>query len=83
MRNIVIAMLCIVETDAMPLPTWPDLAQRLPSAYPSAPFVYDGAIDTASLSGKTVLYRDRQGWCPYIERLWLALEEGDELELSA
>ena len=60
----------------MSFPTWPDLAKRLPSAVePSAPSVYDAVTtDAASLSGKTVLYRDQQGWCPYIERLWLALE---------
>ena len=76
MRNLVFAAAMLIETDAMSFPTWPDLAKRLPSAVePSAPSVYDAVTtDAASLSGKTVLYRDQQGWCPYIERLWLALE---------
>ena len=30
--------------------------------------------DPEALEGKTVLYRDRNGWDPYAERLWLALE---------
>ena len=33
----------------------------------------DAATEDA-LAGRTVLYRDRNGWCPYCERVWLALE---------
>ena len=25
-------------------------------------------------SGMAVLYRDKNGWCPYSERVWLGLE---------
>ena len=66
------------------LPTWSDLERRLPSSvHPADPAVYhsvrdndgldvtDAAVD---LEGKTVLYRDSNGWCPYSQRVWLALE---------
>ena len=57
------------------LPSWPDLEKRLPSSIAADPAVFDGAtVSEADLAGKTVLFRDRNGWCPYAERAWLALE---------
>ena len=54
--------------------SWSDLERRLPSSS-IAPAVFDAAtVSDASLEGKTVLFRDRNGWCPYVQRAWLALE---------
>ena len=60
-------------------PSWSSLQQRLPSALAPEPLVIDSAlqpapIDEALLAGQVVLYRERNGWCPYSERVWLALE---------
>ena len=53
--------------------SWPDLAARLPSA---APPLIDSALapDEPALDGTLTLFRERHGWCPYSERVWLALE---------
>ena len=54
--------------------SWPDLAARLPSAAP--PHLIDSALapDKPVLDGTLTLFRERHGWCPYSERVWLALE---------
>ena len=54
--------------------SWPDLAARLPSAAPS--HLIDSALapDKPVLDGTLTLFRERHGWCPYSERVWLALE---------
>ena len=56
-------------------PSWAELEARLPSSRAPGPAVLgaDAATEDA-LAGRTVLYRDRDGWCPYCERVWLALE---------
>ena len=58
------------------LPSWSELEAELPSAVDtSGPIVIAAdAADADDLTGKTVLYRDACGYCPYSERLWLALE---------
>ena len=52
----------------------PDLAARLPSAAP--PHLIDSALapDKPALDGTLTLFRERHGWCPYSERVWLGLE---------
>jgi hypothetical protein len=56
-------------------PSWADLEVRLPSSVAAAgQAVYDSTVQADVLKGKTVLFRDRNGWCPYAERVWLALE---------
>ena len=57
--------------------SWPDLAARLPSAAP--PLLIDSALapDKPMLDGTLTLFRERHGWCPYSERVWLALEYKD------
>ena len=54
--------------------SWPDLAARLQSAAP--PHLIDSALapDKPVLDGTLTLFRERHGWCPYSERVWLALE---------
>ena len=60
---------------AVRTPSWPNLEKRLPSSVAAAPAIFDAAtVSAADLAGKTVLFRDRNGWCPYAERAWLALE---------
>ena len=52
--------------------TWTELERRLPSAVtnigPEAPFNAEEA------KGRVVLFRDSNAWCPFSERIWLALE---------
>jgi glutathione S-transferase len=75
-RNAV--MLCtitllIIPTNAL---TWQALEAQLPKAPP--PTIIDAVHHRSSpppLPDETiVLYRERNGWCPYSERVWLALE---------
>lgn len=57
--------------------SWAELEKRLPSAKHQEPVVYNSTCSGSNklnLEGKLVLYRDRNGWCPYAERVWLALE---------
>uniref|UniRef100_A0A7S1YZM1 Uncharacterized protein n=1 Tax=Trieres chinensis TaxID=1514140 RepID=A0A7S1YZM1_TRICV len=56
-------------------PSWSDLEARLPSALVPGPAVYGvgEGPEAADLKGKTVLYRDSNGWCPHSEQAWLAL----------
>merc|ERR1719272_1432416 len=57
--------------------TWDALEARLPSSLAAEPLVVDAALDQerpALTDGGLVLYRERNGWCPYPERVWLALE---------
>ena len=70
------AWVLVAWTEALSVPTWSDLERRLPSSVdPSRPAVYHASsVDDAELRGKTVLWRDRRGWCPYAERVWLAFE---------
>ncbi len=58
------------------IPSWKDL-----SSMPNFDFEQPVAINGASYSsrpstteGNPTLYRERHGWCPYSERIWLALE---------
>lgn len=52
--------------------TWTDLERRLPTSVtnigPEAPFNAEQA------KGRVVLFRDSNAWCPFSERIWLALE---------
>jgi len=56
--------------------SWSDLESLVPSSVDLArPAVYHAdTVSAAALAGKTVLFRDANGWCPYAERVWLALE---------
>ena len=56
-------------------PTWEELEARLPSATAPEPPVIDSVLSSSEpvLDG-LVLFRERHGWCPYSERVWLALE---------
>ncbi|OLP97144.1 Glutathione S-transferase L1 [Symbiodinium microadriaticum] len=55
--------------------SWADLEERLPSAVAQEPLLIDSVLqpDKPDLKGLT-LFRERNGWCPYSERVWLALE---------
>ncbi|GMI14660.1 hypothetical protein TrVE_jg1550 [Triparma verrucosa] len=54
-----------------------DYATRLPSSSVPEPLVYDTALNPSpppSSPDRPVLFRERNGWCPYSERAWLAFE---------
>lgn len=55
--------------------SWDSLASRLPSLAAEQPTLLDPVLAPcpASPSGLT-LFRERHGWCPYSEKVWLALE---------
>lgn len=57
------------------VPSWDSLLEKLPSSNVAEPLVIDSALNPAkpTLDGLT-LFRERHGWCPYSERVWLALE---------
>ena len=63
---------------ALQPPSWSALSKTLPSAAAEAPRVVDAVHHQQKrppLSDDTVvLYRERNGWCPYSERVWLGLE---------
>lgn len=57
--------------------SWLELEERLPSSVVAEPRIIDAALDPSKPTfsdGTVVLYRERNGWCPYSERVWLALE---------
>ena len=55
--------------------TWSDLETRLPSCASIEMPTFDAdTVDPAALEGATVLFADRNRWCPNSERVWLALE---------
>jgi glutathione S-transferase len=59
-------------------PAWEDLQEMLGTCYKSpTPSSIDSVLDptkpTFSTSHPT-LFRERHGWCPYSERVWLTLE---------
>lgn len=63
------------------IPTWEDLASKL-DPESTAPIAVDGRSFSSrpppsSSSSLLTLYRERHGWCPYSERVWLALEAMD------
>ena len=57
------------------LSSWSELESRLPSCASTEMPTFDAdTVDPAALEGATVLYADRNRWCPDSERVWLALE---------
>lgn len=58
------------------VPSWDDLSS-MQNFLHDQPFAVNGASTSSRPStgeGKPTLYRERHGWCPYSERIWLALE---------
>lgn len=58
---------------------WQDLEHLLPPPQ-SECVVIDSALDPSKpnySNKKPTLYRERHGWCPYSERVWLALEHSN------
>lgn len=58
------------------VPTWQQLSSVMPNFSHEIPFAANGVSFSSrpETSGKPTLYRERHGWCPYSERIWLALE---------
>ena len=62
---------------AAPLPGWSELEVLVPSASVPPPLTIDSVRFTGTpdfSKEKPTLFRERHGWCPYSERVWLALE---------
>ena len=61
--------------------SWADLeAQLEPSLSAPLPRSIDSALDTTTpkfSSERPTLFRERHGWCPYSERVWLTAELGN------
>ena len=58
------------------VPSWEALEAQLPSLRAPQPSVLDTVL-AASCDGPPdglTLFRERHGWCPYSEKVWLALE---------
>ena len=59
---------------------WASLVETLPSLKVASPLVVDTALNSGynppkpDEQGRVILCRERNGWCPYSERVWLALE---------
>ncbi|GAB5361155.1 hypothetical protein AAMO2058_000689500 [Amorphochlora amoebiformis] len=55
------------------VPSWVEIQGNLPEGTPKRP--YDTALNPIEpdMTGKVILFRDRNGWCPYSERVWLAM----------
>ncbi|CAK9027718.1 unnamed protein product [Durusdinium trenchii] len=55
--------------------SWPELEARLPCSQVPEPQIIDSVLQPKKPELKgLVLFRERNGWCPYSERVWLALE---------
>ena len=65
---------------ALVVPAWANLLQRVPQRSANDARVYDAARGDAepdwydAENAPLTLYRERNGWCPYSERVWLTLE---------
>ena len=63
--------------DEAALPSWEQLGALVPSATIAPPKCTDSVRATKAPDFPTdrpTLFRERHGWCPYSERVWLALE---------
>jgi glutathione S-transferase len=74
-----LAMLLMpASSAALPTPfSWGKLEELLPSASRPRPAHLDSVLDRSTptfSSWAPTLFRERHGWCPYSERVWLALE---------
>ena len=71
-------LLLAAHAAALQPPSWSALSKTLPSAAAEAPTIIDAVQyqqKRPPLSDDTViLFRERNGWCPYSERVWLGLE---------
>ena len=71
-------LLLAAHAAALQPPSWSSLSKTLPSASREVPTIIDAVHHRQTkpkLSDETVvLYRERNGWCPYSERVWLGLE---------
>lgn len=68
-------------TPLLAFAAWQDLEKSLTSSRQhDSPIVIDSALDPSKpnySSERPTLFRERHGWCPYSERVWLALEASD------
>ena len=72
------ALLWLHAVAALQAPSWSALSKTLPSASREVPTIIDAVHHQQKRpplsDDAVVLYRERNGWCPYSERVWLGLE---------
>lgn len=75
-REIVVLFLLFPNSRGLTVPSLEKLHAVLPSAAQPTPLVVDTVLDsgTKPRDGRLTLFRERNGWCPYSERVFLALE---------
>lgn len=77
MINLFLCFICtpLAVLSLSSVPTWQQLS-TMPNFSHEIPFAANGASFSSrpEISDKPTLYRERHGWCPYSERIWLALE---------
>ena len=57
------------------LAPWSSITSRLPSVSANHPAIIDTVLTPSSAAPEGLtLFRERNGWCPYSEKVWLALE---------
>lgn len=65
------------------IPSWSDLEAQIGNSYGATPPTsIDPAVQQETIippfsTERPTLFRERHGWCPYSERVWLALELGN------
>jgi glutathione S-transferase len=72
---IVVQLMMMVSVQSM---QWTSIENRVPSLTVPGPLVVDSVLQPDYVpekpNSKLVFCRERNGWCPYSERVWLALE---------
>jgi len=67
-----------LKAASVEIPSWKDLAAATQCESHESPIAADGRSFSSdpnlSDGARPTLYRERHGWCPYSERVWLALE---------
>lgn len=69
----------VTTTTSLPVLKWNDIADTLDlSSTRDLPISIDSVLDSSSKPDFSrehpTLFRERHGWCPYSERVWLAME---------
>ena len=65
------------STRRLAVSSWSNLEEILETKSVKKPVSIDSALDTSTpnfSAERPTLFRERHGWCPYSERVWLALE---------
>ena len=76
--SIFLSLLFLRKVHCYTPPSWQSLEKQLHVGQLSGPMVFDSALRYPMKpnydQSKLTFFRERHGWCPYSERVWLALE---------